>query len=278
MNQIYKKLLKNKIDQFITDFKSSKELFESLDNQNKLFHPGEFGLFRENICDELIKFTIPNKYNTGTGFLINSFDEISTQCDIVIYDLSNTPLIQDSSNNRFFPVESVLGIGEIKSKLTIKKLCEALVKLSKNKAIKKINQNNVFCVNKPNNNTFNPKVNCYDTIFSFLICDEIENFNYARINQEMNTFYKKNNIDYEFRHNFILSISDGVSMYKNQFNDIDPKISQNTPMYFPKYMDYEFENLHINNGNVENLTYFLTSLSNFLANVNIYYPEPNAYN
>ena len=122
MNQIYKKLLKIKIDQFITDFKSSKELFESIDKRNKLLHPGEFGLFRENICDGLIKFTIPNKYKTGTGFLINSYDEISTQCDIVIYDLNNTPLIQDSSNNRFFPVESVIGIGEIKSKLTIKKL------------------------------------------------------------------------------------------------------------------------------------------------------------
>lgn len=276
MNQIYKKLLKNKIEQFITDFKSSNELFESLDKRNKLFHPGEFGLFRENICDGLIKFTIPNKYNTGTGFLINSFDEISTQCDIVIYDLNNTPLIQDSSNNRFFPVESVIGIGEIKSKLTIKKLCEALVKLSKNKSIKKIN--NILCVNKPDKNTFDPKANSFDTIFSFLICDEIENFDYEKITQEMNIIYEENNIEYEFRHNFILSISDGVFMYRNQFADLSYAVPQNQLMYFSKFFEKEFQNSFVNKGDIENVTIFLTSLSNFLANVNIFYPEPNAYN
>jgi len=278
MNKIYKSLLKNKIDQFVVDFKSSRELFENLDKRNKLLHPGEFGMFRENICDDLIRFTIPSKYKTGTGFLINSYDEISSQCDIVIYDFNNTPLIQDGSDNRFFPVEPVIGIGEIKSKLTRKMLCDALIKLAKNKSIKKINPNQVFCVNKPNNLAFNPSVNCYDTMFSFLICEEVENFDYNKLEEEINIAYENNNIDYEYRHNIILSLQNGVLIYQNQYSDLHSSIPENQIMNIPKALDKKFKNYYSNINTNENIILLLTSLSNFLVNVNIYYPEPNAYN
>jgi len=277
MNSIYKKLLKGKIDQFIVDFKSSRELFENLDKRNKLLHAGEFGMFRENICDELIRFTIPSKYKTATGFLINSYDEVSSQCDIVIYDFNNAPLIQDGSYNRFFPVESVVGIGEIKSRLTTKMLCDALVKLAKNKEIKKIHPSKVFCVNKPDNGVFNPSINCYDTIFSFLICESIENFNFNHLKNEIDTFYQTNDIKYDFRHNIILSLDDGVLIYLNQFEDLPKAIPKNQIMNMPKVLNKEFANCHVNSGSNDNIISLLTSLSNFLANVNLYYPEPNAY-
>ncbi len=48
-------------------------------------------------------------------------------------------------------------------------------------------------------------------------------------------------------------------------------------MYMSRFMEYEFENCHIKNELNENIIYLFNSLSNFLANINIYYPEPNDY-
>ena len=276
MNKIYQHLLKTKINNFINEFYSSRDLFEDLGKRNKLLHPGEFGTYRENICDELIKFSIPSKYNTGKGFLINSFDEVSTQCDIVVYDFNSTPLIENDSKVRFFPVESVVAIGEIKSKLTTTNLCEAIVKLSEIKKMKKIPHERVFCINDDKHTKFEPNTQCHDTIFTFLICEEIERFNSNTVFEKINQSYVSSNIEYAFRHNIIFSIKDGVLTYNNQFN-LSKNIKENQKMYVSSVGKYKFENCLINKGNYENFIYLLSSLSNFLMNVNIYYPEPNCY-
>ncbi len=276
MNQTYKKLLYSKIEKFLFDYNYSKIIFEDLDKQNKLLHPGEYGVFREKICDDIIKFTIPNKFNIGTGFIINSSDETSTQCDIIIYDHNNTPLIEDSLKTKFFPVETVVGIGEIKSTLSTKELTDALIKLANNKQMKKIQEK--FCVNNPQKYNFDSKNDPHDTIFSFLICEDIKSFNQENIFEKINQAYDDKNIKYEDRHNAILILKQGVLTYSNQYNTLPKKISIGQKMYMPKFMDCNFENNFISNiKDHEHIIYLFSSLSNFLMNVNIYYPEPNAY-
>lgn len=275
MNKIYKALLDSKIEKFIYDFKFSKKIFEDLSNRNKLLHPGEYGMYKEKICDDIIKFVIPNKFKTGTGFIINSNDAISTQCDILIYDYDNTPLIEDSSNTRFFPVETVVGIGEIKSILTINDLTAALVKLAKNKKLKQIRS--MYCLNNASKQSFEPNKDPHDTMFSFLICDKIKLFDREMIFQKINEAYTSNNIEYEYRHNVIISIEDGVLTYNNQFKTLSQAIPYGQKMYMPKWLQYEFENFYINNEVNKNIIYLFSALSNFLTNINIYYPEPNDY-
>lgn len=277
MNKIYRKLLSSKIDNFINEYISSRDLFEDLSKRNKLFHPSEYGIYREKICDELIKFSIPSKFETGTGFLINSFDKISTQSDILIYDLNNTPVIKKDSKTRFFPVETVVGVGEIKSRLKISDLCKAAIKLSKTKRIKQISPTNPFCINNQNKKSFNPDLDGHDTLFSFLICEEIEGFEVQKVFQKLNEAYIDSEIEYEYRHNVILSLNDGVLTYKNQFNNLPAAIPLNQKMYIPKVLNKEFENDIVVGDYYDKISYILTSLSNFLMNVNIYYPEPNTY-
>lgn len=276
MNQIYKKLLVNKIDKFIYDFNSTKNLFENLEKRNKLLHPGEFGIYRENICKEILEFAIPQKFNVSSGFLINSYDEISTQCDIVIYDLNNTPLIKEGNNNRFFPVEPVLAVGEMKSTLTMNDLCNSLLKLSNVKKLKKIN--NLFCVNNVKKEKHIPELDPYDTIFTFLICEKITDFNFEKLKTKMTEVYELNQIPQYLHHNIILSLNDGIITYNNQYTDIHEKIPLNQKMYIPSFLNKNFEICHQNLGKHESVIHLLTSISNFLMNVNIYYPEPNAYN
>ncbi len=277
MNKVYKKLLHSKIEKFIYDFQFSKRIFEDIEKRNKLLHPAEYGSYKEKICEDVIKFCIPNKFKTVTGFLINSNDNISTQCDILIYDYHNTPLIEDTPNARFFPVETAVSVGEIKSSLTVKDLSSALIKLANIKKIKQLKQKNIFCINNNSNQGFSPKINPYDTIFSFLICDKIEPFDKQKIFQKIDAAYELENIEYEYRHNAILSMQDGVLTYHNQFNELPKEIPKWQKMNIPKFMEYKFENCHVNDGAIKNTIYLLNSLSNFLMNVNIYYPEPNDY-
>lgn len=43
---------------------------------------------------------------------MNSENKISTQCDIIIYDINHK-----TENQKFFPIETVIAVGEIKSDL-----------------------------------------------------------------------------------------------------------------------------------------------------------------
>lgn len=116
MNDIFKKLLDRKIDNFIYAYKNlSRDVF--VNETGTLIHPGEFGMYREKIVSELLRPFLPSKLEVGTGFIITSKNRISTQCDIIIYDRENTPVIENGEQ-RFFPVESVVGVVEVKSKLS----------------------------------------------------------------------------------------------------------------------------------------------------------------
>lgn len=276
MNSIYKQLLKIKIDKFIYDFKSTKNIFEDLKKKNNLFHPGEYGIFRENICKEILEFAIPQKFNISSGFIINSYDEVSTQCDVVIYDINNTPLIKEGNNNRFFPVEPLLAVGEMKSTLTLQDLCDTLIKISNVKKLKKINS--LFCVNQIQKVDYVPHLNPFDTIFTFIICEKITNFNFEKFKEKISDTYKQNQIPSYLFHNVILSLDDGIIAYNNQHLDLaQGKIPSNQKLYMPSAANKDFELWHENKGIYHSVDFLLSSISNFLMNANIYYPDPTIY-
>ena len=81
---------------------TSAKIFRN-DDSKDLIHPKEFGSYRERACKDFLRLVTAN--------------EVSTECDIIIYDRQNTPLIEDSQKNTFFPVETVCGIVEVKSDL-----------------------------------------------------------------------------------------------------------------------------------------------------------------
>ena len=106
-------ILEARIKKFISDYCAlSRELYT---NNEKLIHPGEFGSERERICKNLISQFVSNEFSFSSGFIIDSCGSISTQCDLIIYDASNSKFLQDESQQRFFPIESVVAVGEIKS-------------------------------------------------------------------------------------------------------------------------------------------------------------------
>jgi hypothetical protein len=207
-NKVFEQLLLEQLQRFTTSFTAvSRSTFYD-EEARRLIHTGEFGSYREAICRDFLRFVVPGTLEIGQGFLMNADDEVSTQCDIVIYDANSTPLIQSESRQRFFPVETVCAVGEVKSNLSRTELKDALGKLAAIKTMKeKVPDGQVVTVNgypRP----YDPENNYFDQLFTFLIC---ESFSFDAKTINLDDLYEG---DLLHRHNLILSLKDGCLCYR----------------------------------------------------------------
>lgn len=83
-------------------------------------HKAEKGRVVEGIVKSAIRAILPGKFSIGTGFVVTSSGQVSTQLDLVIYDgFSNAPVLLEGGTG-LFPVEIVYGVVEVKSLLAKK--------------------------------------------------------------------------------------------------------------------------------------------------------------
>lgn len=230
-NTIFNALIEEKIEIFKNQFvNTSKQVFFDPDKKG-LIHPGEFGLYREVIVKNFIKFFIPQIVTMDTGFLITPKDNVSTQCDVIIYYKNVTPLIESSELQKFFPIETVVGVGEVKSTLSKQQFKEALNKLADIKRLREdIEHPNILKKIAGDRKKYDPTYCPYDNIFAFIICQKL-NFNLDLIIEEMNDKFYDNGVAYSNRHNIILSIDDGILLY-----DL-PQDGRSIPFLYPSFMD-----------------------------------------
>jgi hypothetical protein len=210
-NKIFEHLLIEEIEIFRNSFsKVSKDLFS--DSNERLYHSGEFGMYREAITRKFLKSFSPSHLNIDQGFLINSNNENSTQCDIVIYDSRYTPLLRNRELQRFFPIETVCAVGEVKSTLDFNGFKTALHKLARTKRISEyVKSPSVIYRCLPGK--FSPELALHDLITTFLVCQKL-NFDYERVLEVYDE-----TIQVRHRHNMILSIEDGLILYDWSTNE-----------------------------------------------------------
>lgn len=84
---------------------------------SNIHHNGEKGSIREDIVTDFLKKYIPDKYNIGTGIIIDSDGSQSKQQDIIIYDSFTSPLFLNSKSTIMVPIENVYATIEVKSTL-----------------------------------------------------------------------------------------------------------------------------------------------------------------
>lgn len=212
-------LLDERIRNFVASFiDSSRRLF--VDEQGTLVHSLEFGVYRERVVGEFLKLFLPERMDVDTGFVVNSNGRISSQCDIVIYDRTVTPLIRDDQHQRFFPIESVCAVGEIKSQLNLLDLKKALRKLAKLKSLRdSLYMPSYIYTMKASGlhgSTFQPEHDELDQIFTFLICESFS-FDVQKHFQDIVDCYNEEYPKHPFchRHNVILSLKDGLLAYRH---------------------------------------------------------------
>jgi hypothetical protein len=224
---VFNRLLEEQIEIFRNSFSSVSRATFYDEHTGKLIHAGEFGMYREAICREFLRFLIPGRLAISQGFLINSHDEVSAQCDIIVYDSESTPLIQSESRQRFFPVETVCAVGEVKSILSKSDLQEALHKLVDTKKIREQigRRNPAIRRHQPSPSTpesvlrhqlitYDPENFLYDQLITFLICEKLD-FNLD--NLIMDELYE-DDVLRRHRHNLVLSLKDGLLLY---YYDVD---------------------------------------------------------
>jgi hypothetical protein len=228
-NHFFKQLLFEQIDLFVSSFCSSSQRLFYDQVKEKLVHPGEYGGYREAICRKFLKFLIPNRLDIGRGFLINAQEEISTECDIVIYDPKTTPLIQNEEFQRFFPIETVVAIGEVKSVLSKQQFKRAINKLSK---VKKMRENitSPAIIWRKEPGAYAPHDCAFDQVFTFLICQKLD-FDMNEITTEINKLYDKNT-PYRYRHNLILSVEQGFILlyYDDSYKSVMYPVMNSIPL------------------------------------------------
>ena len=94
-------------------------------------HWGEDGRYKEIILKECLRNHLPANIKIGTGFVMGEGNHITKQIDIIIYT-DSCPLLFQKGEFIIAPKEAVLGIIEVKTKLTLNNLEETIAHSSEN--------------------------------------------------------------------------------------------------------------------------------------------------
>ncbi|CAJ8144608.1 Uncharacterised protein [Burkholderia pseudomallei] len=268
----------------------SRRLF--VDDKGVLVHPGEFGSYREAITHDFLRAFIPQRMAVDPGFVVTSSGRISTQCDVVIYDRSVTPLLQNDYKQRFFPLESVCAVGEVKSVMSLADLKAALRKLSGVKSLRDTlyEPRYVHCVKKDGlASEYEPHRDERDQIITFLICEGFA-FDIADKMEEVLSCYIQEHPQYpsNLRHNFVLSIRDGLLTYVHHSGPLFPFPTKSTEVVHydntsePQRVTVEGRRMKNrlvmpHPGSLEHLRHFSTMMHQALTIISVLFPDMGRY-
>lgn len=81
-------------------------------------HFGERGAGREEVLRRFLSDYLPKRFLVDTGFVFDHSGACSNQMDIVIVDSAACPLFEDAGGRKFYPVEGVVAVGQVRSSAT----------------------------------------------------------------------------------------------------------------------------------------------------------------
>jgi hypothetical protein len=88
-------------------------------------HNGEKGGFREYFVNQMIRPLLPVHFGLSSGIIMDRNGRQSRQCDVIVYDTRLMPPILRTEGRGVFPIDCVLYVIEVKSKLSSSHLAEA---------------------------------------------------------------------------------------------------------------------------------------------------------
>lgn len=103
-----------------------RRLQAEVDGFNRLVsHQGERGRENELALARILQALVPSRYAVGTGLLIDSFDEASKQCDVVLFEQADQPRLLGQTTQLLHPVETVRAVIEVKTTLNADEIRDA---------------------------------------------------------------------------------------------------------------------------------------------------------
>lgn len=130
-------------------------------------HGGESGADREEIVRQFLRAYLPKKFEVSTGFSFDSKGKVSRQLDIIIANAHDCPRFETVGGVRYYPCESVVAVGQVKSSLTsVGKMEEALDNLQSVKELDRSFAGTAIDANY--NQPLDHKCNYMHQVFTFL--------------------------------------------------------------------------------------------------------------
>ena len=212
-SNIIGKLLEAQIQTFVNDFSNNAQNVFFDESIGRLIHPGEFGMHRESCIRSFLNTFLPDIYGVSQGFVIGQDGSVSHQCDVIIYHAEFTPYFHTPEGQRFFPIESVIAVGEVKSKVDGSVLDDALEKLCNIKRMRDSITDASVATSRPSGQTnFDPQSNYRDQVVTFLLCEEVECMNSTLVGRILKEW---NGSEARHRVNMVASIKSGTYLYKD---------------------------------------------------------------
>ena len=229
-NSIINNLIEERAEAFVSAFSQrARALFRDDTKTNNIRHPGELGVYRENVTAELLKCFLPQHLAIETGFVVNCSGGVSKQIDLVVYNPQLTPPLESKQRQRFFPVETVVAVGEVRSDVKREPLTDALRRLAEVKALRTALNPEASAVIRWDGlgeTEYNPGMFAFDQVFTFLVCKKFDFDLRSTFPSVLDEIY--GDIEYGQRHNGILSVEDGLLQYTGKLQTGD-----HVGTYFP---------------------------------------------
>ena len=97
--------------------KAACKLRQDFDELSVVPHSGLKGNQAERLVKAFLKGHLPKRFDVGSGFILDHFDNVSKQTDVIIYDAFNCPVYRASDDAGIFPSDNVAAVVEVKSRL-----------------------------------------------------------------------------------------------------------------------------------------------------------------
>lgn len=199
-----------------------KDLVRDFEKAGKTTHPHSVGEGREKSAINKLKDILPSGIGVGSGFVIDSFGNVSSQCDIVIYEKDLCiKFNSDDDRNCYYNCESVIAVGEVKSNLNKRDLEDSINKFKKIRNLKRKIENprnfrnylSKLTAYGAESESYNQNLKCLDQIFTFILCNSFM-INYKNIIE----IIKENENIYEYP-NAIVSIDGMLIGYSKRYEN-----------------------------------------------------------
>ncbi|MEY8554627.1 DUF6602 domain-containing protein [Bacteroides uniformis] len=238
----------------------SEELINGFKKAGKATTPVLVGSAREKEVRNKLELIFPQSIGISTGCVIDSNGNTSKQTDIIIYEKDICPVfsINDTPETTYYPCESVIAVGEIKSSLDTKDLEDSFRKIESVKKNNRFSVNNMcwrkYCsrqtIEGADSEIYNQQGKPLDQIYGFILCE--------KIGLKIDTFTQKciDEIKSRPAHllpNIIVSLNDGILIYLDSKNNCVRKDIHNA------------DSLYFINNPSGNFQYLLSDLNLFIS-------------
>ena len=239
----------------------AQDLIDSFAKAGRATTPGLVGSARERAVRNSLERLFPQAIGVSTGCVIDSENNTSNQTDIVMFEKEICPVfsINDNPDSSYFPCESVIAVGEIKSTIGTSEILDSFNKIESVKRLRRFGRDSIcfrsYCsravLRGVESQRFDQEKNPLDQIYGFILCESI--------GLTLDTFLIKckeeaNKRDPWLVPNIIVSLNDGILLF---INSKDHRSCTDTngadSIYFAKHPEGNFTLLLSNlNGVISN--------------------------